>query len=80
MAEKNAKPLTPFQTEMVNTAKQIVEYKTATEANVVAILYKCPDKMLDYNLTLDDFSNNVWKVYFEIARGLIYDREKRSPR
>lgn len=76
MAEKNAKPLTPFQTEMVNTAKQIVEYKTATEANVVAILYKCPDKMLDYNLTLDDFSNNVWKVYFEIARGLIYDEKK----
>lgn len=76
MAEKNAKPLTPFQTEMVNTAKQIVEYKTATEANVVAILYKCPDKMLDYNLSLDDFSNNVWKVYFEIARGLIYDEKK----
>lgn len=76
MAEKNVKPLTPFQEEMVDTAKKIVEYKTATEANVVAILYKSPDKMLDYNLTLEDFSNNVWKVYFEIARGLVYDEKK----
>lgn len=76
MAEKNTKKMTPFEEEQVSIAKKIIEYKTATEANVVAILYKSPDKMFDYKLTLEDFSNNVWKVYFEIARGLVCDEKK----
>ena len=35
MAEKNRK-ITPFEQEMVDTAKQVMEYKMATEANIVA--------------------------------------------
>lgn len=76
MAEKNAAPLTPFQKETLEVAKQIVEYKTTTEANIVAILYKVPDRIFDYNLTIDDFSANVWKVYFQIAYDIIMVEKK----
>lgn len=76
MAEKNAAKLTPFQQETIEVAKKIVEFKTATEANVVSILYKMPDKFYDCNLTLDDFSANVWKVYFQIAYDIIITEKK----
>lgn len=78
MAEKNAAPLTPFQKETLEVTKQIVEYKTTTEANIVAILYKIPDKMFDCNLTIDDFSANVWKVYFQIAYDIIMVEKKEA--
>ncbi len=67
MAEKNDKKLTPFQSEMIATAKKVIEYKIGAEANVVSIIYKHPDELYNTNLTLDDFSNNIWKVYFQIA-------------
>ena len=76
MAEKNATKLTPFEQETIEAAKKIVEYKTATEANVVSILYKMPDRLYDCNLTIEDFSNNVWKVYFQIAHDIILVEKK----
>lgn len=76
MAEKNKPELTPFEKETIDTAKQIMEYKLATEANVVSILYKSPDKFFDYNLTLEDFHNNIWRVYFQIASDLINVEKK----
>ena len=76
MAEKNSKPLTPFQKELIDTAKQILEYKTAAEANVVAILYKVPDEFYNTNLTLDDFSVNTWRVFFQIAHELVLVEKK----
>ena len=75
MAEKNVK-LTPFQQEMIDTAKQILEYKLASEANIVAILYKSPDELYNTNLTLEDFSVNTWKVYFQIAHDIILVEKK----
>ena len=74
MAEKNA--LTPFQTEQIETAKKIVEYKLACEANVVACLYKSPEELYDINLSLEDFHNNVWKVYFQIAYDIVMVEKK----
>ena len=59
MAEINKK-LSPFESEMIETAKKVLEYKIATEANVVSILYKSPDKIYDARLTIDNFSDNVW--------------------
>ena len=44
MAEKNQKKITEFEKEMIDTAKKVVEFKVAAEANVVSILYKTPDK------------------------------------
>ena len=66
MAEKNQKKITEFEKEIINTAKKVVEFKVAAEANVVSILYKTPDKLFDTNLTLDDFTENTWKVFFQI--------------
>lgn len=70
MAEKNVK-LTPFEKEQTEILKKIVEYKLAAEANIVSALYQEPELFYNVNLTLDDFSNNVWRVYFEIAYKLI---------
>lgn len=75
MAEKNKK-LTPFEQEIVDTAKRVVDYKIAAEANVVAILYKCPDELYNTNLSLEDFSENTWKVYFQIAHDIILVEKK----
>ena len=77
MAEKNQK-ITPFEQEMIDSAKQVMEYKMATEANVVAILYKSPDEFYNTNLTLDDFSVNAWKVYFQIAYDILLQEKKKS--
>ena len=76
MAEKNTKKLTPFEAETIEVAKQVVEYKLNAEANVVSILYKVPDELYSVNLTLDDFSNNIWRVYFEIAHDIILVENK----
>lgn len=76
MAEKNKKKLTAFEEETIIVAKQILEYKLAAEANVVAILYKNPEELYNTNLTLEDFHNNTWKVYFQIAHDIILVEKK----
>ena len=50
---------TPFEQEQIATAKQVMNYKLAAEANVVSILYKVPDYLYESILCLDDFSNNL---------------------
>lgn len=76
MPEKNKTTITAFEKETVETAKKVLEYKTAAEANVVSIIYKSPEIILGSNLTLNDFSTNVWKVYFEIAKEIIINEKK----
>ena len=78
MAEKNQTKITAFQKEMIETAQKVMEYKTATEANVVSILYKAPDKLFDTNLTLEDFSENTWRVYFQVAHDIILVEKKNA--
>ncbi len=76
MAEKNQNKLTTFEKEMIDTAKKVVEFKTTAEANVVSILYKSPEKLYDTNLTLDDFTENVWRVYYQVAHDIILVERK----
>ena len=76
MAEKNQKKITEFEKEMIDTAKKVLDFKIAAEANVVSILYKTPDKLFDTNLTLEDFNENVWKVYFQILSDIILVEKK----
>ncbi len=68
--------LTPFEEEMVSTIKKINEYKLACEANIVAIFYSKPDFILETSLKLEDFGQNLWKVYFAIARDLVLLEKK----
>lgn len=75
MAEKK-KP-TPYQEEKLKCAKQVKEYKVACEANIVSIFYKKPELMYDYQLKLEDFSENTWRVYWQIAYDIIV-KEKKS--
>ena len=75
MAEK--KKLTTYQEEKLKCAKQVKEYKVACEANIVSIFYKKPELMYDYQLKLEDFSENTWRVYWQIAYDIIV-KEKKS--
>lgn len=75
MAEK--KKLTPYQEEKLKCAKQVKEYKVACEANIVSFFYKKPELMYDYQLKLEDFSENTWRVYWQIAYDIIV-KEKKS--
>jgi len=76
MAEKNQAKPTAFEQELINTAKKVLDFKIAAEANVVSILYKAPDKIFDTNLTLEEFTENTWKVYFQIAHDLVLIEKK----
>lgn len=79
MAQSSVKKdskLTPLELEKIETLKKINEYKEACEANIVSILYKVPENIFDSDLKLDDFSNNIWKVYWQIAYDIIVLEEK----
>ena len=75
MAEKNKKP-NAFEQQQIEAAKTVIEYKLGSEASVVAMMYKNPDLLRESNLTLNDFHNNCWKVYFEIIKDLIIKEKK----
>lgn len=77
MAERNKK-LTPFEKEMIETAKQIFEFKLSAEANIVAILYKKPDEFYNINITLNEFSENTWRVYYQIAHDIVLSEGKNT--
>ena len=76
ISNKKSGELTPFQQELVDALKQVSEYKTICEANVVAAIYKQPDLIYDSNLKLELFHNNVWRVYFNIADQILNNEKK----
>ena len=59
--------LTPYQKEQLEVLNKINGFKESAEANVVSIIYKNPDLIRENDIQLDEFTNNCWKVYFEIA-------------
>ena len=75
MTEKTKKT-SAFEQEMEDTAKLIIEKKLNAECNIVAILYKKPDELYNLNLSLEEFTNNTWRVYFEIAREIVLVEKK----
>jgi len=69
--------LTPFEEELAKTSKKIREYKKACEANIVSILWKQPDLYYTYdNLKLANFTENVWKVYYQIGLDIVIKEKK----
>ena len=80
MATKKAsKALTPFEEEMIKTSKTIREYKKACEANIVSILWKSPDLYYNFeNIKLESFSENCWKVYWQIGYDIIVKENKKE--
>lgn len=77
MAEnKSSKKLTPYQEELLKAVKTVKEYKLACEANIVSIYYKQPDLMYDFELKLEDFTENTWRVYWQIAYDIVIKEHK----
>lgn len=77
MAEnKTSKKLTPYQEELLKAVKTVKEYKLACEANIVSIFYKKPDLMYDFELNLEDFTENTWRVYWQIAYDIVIKEHK----
>ena len=77
MAEnKSSKKLTPYQEELLKAVKTVKEYKLACEANIVSIYYKKPDLMYDFELNLEDFTENTWRVYWQIAYDIVIKEHK----
>lgn len=77
MAEnKTSKKLTPYQEELLKAVKTVKEYKLACEANIVSIYYKKPDLMYDFELKLEDFTENTWRVYWQIAYDIVIKEHK----
>lgn len=75
--KKSKSELSAFEEELVKASKKVKEYKLTCEANIVLCLYK--DHELLYNLeniTLDDFSHNEWKVYYQIIYDLVMVEKK----
>lgn len=70
--------LTAWEKEQAETSKRISEYKLSSEANIVASIFKNPELFYNIDLKLNDFSNNIWKVWFAISEGLIVKEKKAS--
>ncbi len=75
MAKETVK-LTPFQQQCYDIVKLIREYKVACEANVCSMLYKNPDLLRQTDLKLDEFHENIWRVYFQIIHDIIIVEKK----
>lgn len=76
---KAKKELTPFEQELLKAGKKVKEYKLSCEANVVSIFWKNHELMFSYdNIGLEDFSDNEWKVYWQIAYDIITKEDKKS--
>jgi len=79
MTEKKKKELTAFEVEIIKAANKVKEYKLSCEANIVSILWKNPDFYYTYdNIDLKGFSDNVWKVYWQIGYDIIVKESKKT--
>ena len=75
----NTSQLTPFEEELAKASKKVREYKKACEANVVSILWKQPELYYTNDkLKLDHFTENCWKVYWQIGYDIIIKEKKQN--
>jgi len=73
------KEITPYESELIKAVKKVKEYKLSAEANIVSIFYKNTEIIYAYdNLKLDDFTNNIWKIYWQIAFDIIIKEKKQT--
>jgi len=73
------KEISPYEQLLIDAVKKVKEFKLSAEANITSIFFKNPELIYSYdNLTLQDFSNNEWKVLFTIAHDIIKKEKKQS--
>jgi hypothetical protein len=75
---KQKKEITPFEEELLKAVKKVKEFKLSCEANVVSIFWKRPELIYDYNLKIEDFSDNEWRVYWQIAYDVVLKENKQT--
>lgn len=76
MAEKNKKKLTAFEKQQEDVKNQVEGYKLQCECNIVGALYQDPERLYDTELTLESFSSNVWRVFWQIAYDIVVVEKK----
>lgn len=74
----NGKKISAFEEELIDTIKKINEYKEACEANIVSIFYKNPELIYESALQLEEFSNNIWRVFWTISNDIVMVEKKNS--
>jgi len=63
--------------EELSTLLKIKQYKDICEENIIGILYKEPDLFFYYDrLSLDNFTSNKWKLYFQIGQSIVIKERK----
>lgn len=77
-ANGEAKTLSLFEKECMETMRKVNEYKLIAEANAVTTIYKNPDLIRDTSLKLEDITNNAWRVFFSIANDIINVEDKNT--
>jgi replicative DNA helicase len=65
-----------IQNEILKSKKQVLEYKETVESHIIGALYKDKEKIYQSDIDLDDFNNNIWKVYFAIINNIIKKENK----
>lgn len=68
--------MTPYQEQQLQTAKKVKEYKLSCEANIVSIFYKEPETLYATDIKLEDISENVWRVYYQIVYDIVVKEQK----
>jgi len=76
LAKTKANNSKELSAEKIEAYKKVKDYSLICEANIVSIMFKCPDRIYDSELKLEDFNNNVWKVYWQIAHDIIIVEKK----
>ena len=62
--------------EILKIQREVLTFKSMAEANIVGIFYKNVDMLRVTDLSLNDFSDNTWKVYYAIANEIINKEKK----
>ena len=57
--------------EQIETYKKVKDYKVNCEANIVSCIYKNPNLIHNVNLKINEFSHNIWRVYYQIAYDIV---------
>ena len=71
------KIITEDMLKLKETLKSILKYKIVAEANIVATIWKSPQILYDHTeLKLEDFTDNMWRVYWQIANDITMIEKK----
>ena len=74
--KQKKRQLSAFEEEILKSYKKVMEYKVICEANIVSLLWKNTELFHTYSLVLEDFTENMWKVFWQIAYDIVVKEGK----